>query len=193
MKAAEWDERYRAADRLWSATPNLFVYDRLRDAAPGVGLDLAAGEGRNAVWLQSLGWEMTAVDFSPVALARGAVADPSVDWVEADVLTWQPDARFDLVLMAYLHLVAEDFRPVVESAARWLAPGGGELFMIGHDRSNIEHGIGGPQYPDILWDVEEITSWLGGLTIVESVVVRRPVEAEEGVAYARDALVRARA
>ncbi|HEY4606134.1 MAG TPA: class I SAM-dependent methyltransferase, partial [Acidimicrobiia bacterium] len=72
MDSADWDQRYLEADRLWSATPNLFVADRLRHLAPGRGLDLAAGEGRNAIWLASLGWKMTAVDFSEVAVARGS-------------------------------------------------------------------------------------------------------------------------
>ena len=43
----------------------------LADLPPGRAVDLAAGEGRNAVWLASRGWDVTAVDFSRVALERG--------------------------------------------------------------------------------------------------------------------------
>lgn len=64
--------------------------------------------------------------------------------------------------------------------------------MIGHDVSNIERGHGGPQYPEILWDIDVIVDHLEGLTILESQVVRRPVETDEGTVYALDALVRAR-
>jgi SAM-dependent methyltransferase len=191
VSASEWDERYRSADRLWSVTPNMYVFDRLRDQTPGSGVDLAAGEGRNAIWLASLGWEMTAVDFSAVALERGSVQAPDVTWIEADVLTWEPQSTFDLVLIAYLHLVPDQFRNVVDRSARLLSAGG-ELFMIGHDRSNIEHGWGGPQYPEILWDVDETMGWLNELDLLESVVVRRPVETGQGVEYARDALIRGR-
>jgi SAM-dependent methyltransferase len=192
MDATGWDEKYReAAHLLWHAAPNVFVADRLRDATPGRGLDLAAGEGRNAIWLASLGWKMTAVDFSQVAVNRGAALGTDVDFVVGDVLEWETDARFDLILIAYLHLQSAEYEKVVHRAIEWLEPGG-ELFMIGHDVSNVEHGWGGPQDPEILWDVDEMIGWMEGLTIVEGQVVRRPVETDGGRMFARDALVRGR-
>ena len=191
MESGKWDEKYRATDRLWSVKPNLFVADRLSHAKPGVGLDLASGEGRNAIWLSELGWSMTAVDFSEVAVERGRAASDTVGFVVADVLTWEPSITFDLVLITYLHLSEDLLGPVVEKACAWLEPDG-EIFMIGHDRSNIEEGHGGPQVPEILWDVELIRSWLRRLTVIEAQVVRRPVDTDEGVVFARDTLVRAR-
>jgi SAM-dependent methyltransferase len=192
VDAAEWDERYRLAERLWSVEPNQFVADRLAGVAPGLGVDLAAGEGRNAIWLAMQGWEMTAVDFSAVAIERGRAHAPQVEWVVADILEWEPGGKLDLVLIAYLQLIPSDFEPLIRRAVTWLAPGG-ELFMIGHDRDNIEHGYGGPQYPEILWDVDEIVSWLDGLEIIEAGVVERHVELGDETATALDALVRARA
>jgi SAM-dependent methyltransferase len=191
VDSADWDQRYLEADRLWSATPNLFVADRLRHIAPGRGLDLAAGEGRNAIWLASLGWKMTAVDFSEVAVVRGSAQSGDVDFVLADALEWEADAVYDLVLIAYLHLQPTEFEHVITKARNLLAPGG-EMFLVGHDVSNIEHGWGGPQYPEILWDVPAILDLLDGMDIIEAQVVRRPVETEDGRRYARDSLVRAR-
>lgn len=192
MDASAWDERYRGADRLWSEGPNLFVADRLGQASPGRGLDLAAGEGRNAVWLAGRGWEVTAVDFSEVAVERGRKHAPdNVRFVLADVLDWEPEETFDLVLIAYLQLEEDSFRSVVKRAIDWLEPYG-ELFMIGHDRSNLEHGHGGPQVSEILWDVPTIVGWLDGSRLVEAGVVRRPVETLDEVVFARDALVRVR-
>jgi 2-polyprenyl-3-methyl-5-hydroxy-6-metoxy-1,4-benzoquinol methylase len=63
MDAQAWDERYTASELLWSATPNQFVAAELSDLAPGRAVDLAAGEGRNALWLAERGWHVTAVDF----------------------------------------------------------------------------------------------------------------------------------
>lgn len=192
MDSTSWDERYEMADRLWSADPNLFVADRLGSATPGVGLDLASGEGRNAIWLSSRGWNMTAVDFSAVAVERGRAIDPNVDFQVADVMTWTPDKTFDLVLIAYLHLPKIEFAALVTRAAKWLNHGG-ELFMIGHDRSNLERGYGGPQIPEILWEVDEILACLKGLRVIEASVVRRPVDTEDGEAFALDTLVRVQA
>jgi SAM-dependent methyltransferase len=191
VDAAEWDERYRSHEHLWSVTPNLFVADRLGGVPPGRGLDLAAGEGRNAIWLASLGWEMTAVDFSEVAINKGKAQSDDVEFLIADVRTWETEQSFDLVLIAYLHLDSGDYEAIVRRARDWLAPGG-ELFLIGHDVSNITDGWGGPQYPELLWDVSEVLGWLDGLVIVEAVVVNRPVDTDDGRKYARDTLVRAR-
>lgn len=189
MDAGQWDERYRTTDRLWSADPNEFVEDRLSGMTPGVGLDLASGEGRNAIWLAERGWDMTAVDFSEVAAERGRMHSGAVEFVVADVLTWEPGRSYDLVLISYLQLPAADFEGLIRRVVRWLGPDG-VLFMIGHDRSNLDHGVGGPQDPSVLWDLRSIVSWLDGLEIVESGVVERRVDGE-GVA--RDALVLARA
>lgn len=191
MDANEWDDRYQAADRLWSAGPNLFVADRLASRSPGVGLDLASGEGRNSIWLADKGWSMTAVDFSEVAAERGRRLSTTVEFVVADVLSWEADRSFDLVLLAYLQVVESDLRLVVKRSIEWLVAGG-EIFLIGHDRSNIEKGYGGPQVPEILWDVEAIVSWLDDLEVVEAEVVRRPVEVDGEILLARDTLVRAR-
>ncbi|MBQ0897960.1 class I SAM-dependent methyltransferase, partial [Micromonospora sp. U56] len=72
MDSSEWDARYAASTELvWTAEPNRFVVEAAADLPPGEALDLAAGEGRNAVWLAGRGWRVTAVDFSPVAVAGG--------------------------------------------------------------------------------------------------------------------------
>lgn len=72
MDSEAWDQRYAASELVWSRRPNQFVAAELGDLAPGTAVDLAAGEGRNAIWLASLGWSATAVDFSQVALDKGA-------------------------------------------------------------------------------------------------------------------------
>ena len=88
--------------------------------------------------------------------------------------------------------VAEQFERVVRRAVGWLKPGG-ELFMIGHDVSNLDEGVGGPQSRELLWDLDEMLGWVSGLEVVEGVTVSRPVDVDGGVAYARDTLLRVRA
>ena len=191
MNPSDWDEKYRAADRLWSAGPNMFVADRLAHHRPGRGVDLGSGEGRNAVWLADRGWEMVGVDFSPVALERARDGSSEVRWELADVREWEPEGQVDLVLVAYLQLVPDELEMIVRRSATWLDPDG-ELFLIGHDRTNLEHGYGGPSREEVLWDLTLMKGWLGGLEIVEAQRVRRPVDTPEGTKLARDTLVRAR-
>jgi SAM-dependent methyltransferase len=157
VRAAEWDERY-AQSQQWSAGPNPLVADLLAGLPPGDAVDLAAGEGRHALWLAELGWRVTAVDFSGVGLARGRErpGGERVTWVTADVTTWSaPPASRDLVLVAYLHLAQADTVDLLTRAVGWLRPGG-RLLVLGHDVANIEHGVGGPQEPAILHSVERL-------------------------------------
>ena len=58
MEAADWDARYAATDLVWSAAPNVWVEELVSGMPPGRALDIAAGEGRNALWLVEQGWEV---------------------------------------------------------------------------------------------------------------------------------------
>lgn len=186
--AADWDERYASVERVWSAEPNRWVEEVAGGLRPGRALDVACGEGRNAVWLAERGWTVTAVDFSAVALAKGMAASPEVEWVEADVRAWTPPpAAFDLVLVVYLHLSPEERAGVLASSTAALAPGG-TLLVVGHDKRNLEAGVGGPQVPAILLDADEVAAELDGLDVVRAEIVERPV----GDAVALDTLVLAR-
>ena len=72
------------------------------------------------------------------------------EWVAADLLDYTPEPRaFDLVLVFYLQVPAAERGPIVRAAAGAVAPGG-VFLLVGHDRSNLEHGHGGPQDPAVL-------------------------------------------
>ena len=151
MDSQEWDRRYEGAELVWTAEPNRFVVDELRDLAPGRALDVGAGEGRNAVWLATRGWQVTAVDFSAVGLDKGrrlaGARGVAVDWVRADLRHYQPEpGAFQLVLVAYLQLRAAELDGVLRNAATALAPGG-VLLVVGHDVTNLAEGVGGPPDP----------------------------------------------
>jgi SAM-dependent methyltransferase len=195
VDAREWDERYAATELVWSAGPNCFVAAELGGLPPGRALDLGAGEGRNAIWLAERGWQVTAVDFSGVALAKGAKLAASrgvsVDWVQADLTAYDPPTGgFDLVLLAYVHLPPGQWHAVLASAARALAPGG-TLFVVGHDADNIADGYGGPQVPEILHRADDVAAALPGLAIVSAGQARRAGPAPGGERTAIDTVVRA--
>lgn len=194
MDASAWDDRYRGTDHLWSVGPNSFLADRFAGSEPGRGLDLACGEGRNAVWLAEQGWDMVAVDFSEVAIGRGRDRYPDVDWIVSDVLTWEPepsDEPFDLIVVAYLQIEAEPLAELITRSIDWLAAGG-EMFLIGHALSNLEEGVGGPQVPERLWDLDLMLEWVQPLSLVEGGIVKREVEVDGEVRHALDVLIRAR-
>jgi SAM-dependent methyltransferase len=194
VRREDWDRRYAETDLLWSPEPNRFLVAEVRDLPPGRALDLACGEGRNALWLAELGWRVTGVDFSPVAIekarARALQAKAEVDLVCADLLDYQPErAAFDLVLVLYLQVPPDDRRVVLERAVAALAPGG-TLLLVGHDLRNLSDGVGGPSDASVLYTPADIVAELPGLEIEKAERVLRDVADADRSAI--DALVRAR-
>ena len=196
MEQDQWDERYAATELVWTAEPNRFVVEELAGETPGRALDLGAGEGRNAIWLAEQGWQVTAVDFSQLGLAKAAklaaARGVAVSWEHADLRRYHP-ARggYDLVLLAYIHLPPGEFAGLLATAASALAPGG-TLLVVGHDVANLSEGYGGPQDPTILHRADDIVAALPGLAIRRSGQARRLVRTADGDRVAIDTVVRAR-
>ena len=195
MSARDWDERYGAEGLLWRVEPNRFVVAEVEGMTPGTALDLACGEGRNAVWLAQQGWRVVAVDFSRAGLDKARrlaeSGEVAVEWVEADVMGYRPVEPFGLVLVAYLHVEPQQ-RPVwLARSAAATAPGG-TLLVIAHHRDNYEHGYGGPPDPALSFTQEEVIADLAGFEIERAERVERPVETDDGARIAYDVVVRAR-
>jgi SAM-dependent methyltransferase len=178
VQAEDWDARY-AERQQWSGEPNPLVAELVGDLPPGAALDLAAGEGRHALWLARRGWRATAVDFSATGLARGR-AQPGADrvtWVTADVTTWSTaPGSADLVLVAYLHLPDPHMTDLLRRAVGWLRPGG-RFLLLGHDVDNLAHGVGGPQDPAILHGTRRLAPVAALLDVDRLEQVRRETTA----------------
>ena len=178
-RAELWDARHAAHDPIESADADPTLVEVAATMTPGAALDLGAGDGRNAVWLAAHGWRVIAVDFSAVALDRGralaATTGVDIDWRLEDLLAWTPPAAsFDLVALAFIHLPAEERRRVYATAADAVAPGG-SLLVVGHDRSNLDEGAGGPQDPGVLFTPGDIVGDLApAWRIVRADTIRRP-------------------
>jgi 2-polyprenyl-3-methyl-5-hydroxy-6-metoxy-1,4-benzoquinol methylase len=200
MDSTAWNQRYADSELVWSATPNVWVEQLTQDLPPGKALDIAAGQGRNALWLAARGWDVTAVDFSAVALQRAAalameqVGDDAgaLETLEADVTTWVPPARsYDLVLVVYLHL-ANQQRSAIMAAAAGAVAAGGTLLIVGHDLQNLTSGHGGPSDPLVLYRPADIVADIKAAQLVvvrAETVVRSLTDGQGQPAQALDALV----
>ena len=173
MHAEDWDRRYAGSPLVWSSGPNAVVADETAGLPPGVALDLASGEGRNAIWLAEQGWRVTAVDFSAVATRRASElaaerlgADAGrLTAVTADLESWTSPEPVDLTVLAYVQLPAQVRRRVHRTAADALAPGGTWL-LVAHHRDNLEHGVGGPQDAAVLFTEDDVVADLEGTGLV---------------------------
>ena len=117
-----WNQRYQAGEQVEKSPPQLVV-EFAGSVAPGSALDLACGPGRNALYLAELGWRVTALDGSPVAIdLLRARAHPRIDArlvdLEATGLEIAPET-FDLVLSSYY--LQRSLIPKIQAGAR---PGG---------------------------------------------------------------------
>jgi len=194
--AEMWDRRYSAPDLVWGTEPNRRLVAEVSALPPGRALDLGAGEGRNAAWLATRGWDVTAVDFSPAGTLRAremaARQGVLVNALVADLAEYVPDpGAFDLVIILYLQVPPDLLDRVVGRAADALAPGG-TLLLIGHAVRNLEHGHGGPQDISLLHSPEQVVRAIGDPLIVDIADhVERIVATAGGERVAIDTLVRA--
>lgn len=139
-----WEERWSSVlreqgDRVGRRPPNRHLTAETEKMRQGRALDAGCGHGSNTLWLAARGWQVTAVDFSTVALtyarssaaALGTDVAERVQWVEGDLATWtSPLGHYDLVACLYVHIPGS-VEEMVRRMAAGVAPGG-TLLLVGH-------------------------------------------------------------
>ncbi len=199
MDAKAWDQRYADSELVWGSEPNRFVRAQCERLPVGRAVDLACGEGRNALWLARIGWHATGIDFSPVAIERAGALTRRERTATIARLKWQvgdvtvdpvEPGAYDLAVISYLHLLPELTVPVIRKAGLALAPRG-HLIIIGHDRRNLREGVSGPQDESLLYDpvvVRDVLADVPNLVVEVAETVTRPTSDGDAL----DTLVRAR-
>jgi thioredoxin reductase/SAM-dependent methyltransferase len=198
-----WEERYRSAPLIWSGRPNPQLVDEVADLSPGTAVDVACGEGGDALWLAGRGWRVTAVDLAQTALDRvdaaAAQAGPEVAarvrTVRADVGTWVPgEDRYDLVTSHFLHLPPADRAHAFGRMAGAVAPGG-TLLVVAHHASDLRTTAGRPDVPELFFEPEDVVAVLEPDewdVLVAEARPRQAVDPDGREITIRDTVVRAR-
>ncbi|MFO0745385.1 MAG: class I SAM-dependent methyltransferase [Myxococcota bacterium] len=177
-----WDERYGQGGFIYGDQPNDFLAEVAGHIPPGPVLALAEGQGRNAVWLAERGHAVTAVDLSPVGLAKAqelaAARGVTLTTIVADL------ADFDLgvdawsgITSIWCHLPSALRARVHAAVVRALKPGG-VLVLEAYTPAQIAHGTGGPKDPDMLPTADALRAELIGLDL--EILVERERDVEEG-------------
>lgn len=189
MSTEFWDRRYASQGLVYGESANGFLVEWMTRVQPprrGAALDIGAGEGRNALFLASLGLEVLAVDQSVVgmekaqrlALERGlpptALRTRAVDLRDFDA----PPGSFDVVSSIFVHL-PRDLRSAVHGrVASWLRPGG--VFLLeAYAPGQLARGTGGPKDPALLAPLDVVVSKLAGLEIEHAAALVRVVKEGE--------------
>jgi len=198
MDSQDWDTRYKSADNIWSLTPNEFVSQYLEHLPTGSMIDLAGGEGRNALWFASRGWQVENVEFSKVALSKycdRAIEMDLLDRCKATHADVTEDISYalhnvDLGVIAYLHINSTGLGKAIQSLVSNIKPGG-TFFGIWHARENLVDGYGGPQDPEVIPTKAEMQEALvaSGISGASMELKERRVNVGEEIKTAIDLVV----
>jgi len=138
---AHWEARYAGSAPVWSGRVNATTADVSASLTPGRAVDLGCGEGGDAIWLAERGWQVTAIDISPTAIARGEAAGDArglgnrISWIAADLSNWIDGAgvgEYDLVTASFLNSTVELPRTRILRAGASLLRRGGHLLIVSH-------------------------------------------------------------
>lgn len=181
-----WNERYGKPEYYYGLEPNDFLAENRGIISPGCKvLSLGEGEGRNAVFLASLGAEVTAVDFSSVAAEKQqALAEKKkvkVYSVTADLADYDlGHSSWDGIVSLWCHLPSALRSPLLERIPKALNPGA-FLLLEAYSPEQIRYGTGGPKDPDLLASLEDIKRHLPGMNFLVAVSKERNVR--EGIGH----------
>ena len=183
--SATWDERYGAGTFFYGTEPNDFLVEQA-GAIPRGGrvLCLAEGEGRNAVYLASLGCRVTAVDQSAVGLAKALELarqrGVAIDTVVADLADYRMEPRhWDGIVSIWCHLPSALRGIVHQRVIEGLRPGG--VFILeAYTPEQLRHRTGGPTLPDLMPTLAQLTRELAGLQFLHALEKERVVHEGAG-------------
>lgn len=191
----ERDPHHNRGEQAWIGQPNGSLVAELTHVPGGRAWDVGCGRGENAIWLAQMGWQVTAIDVSDVAIEearhKASRAGVDVDWQTADFTTRQPTpGHYDLVLLSYPALRTETATTVLQALTSAVSEGG-ELFVIGH--ANVEPEIAtamGFDPADYI-SVDDIIAGIAGTFELQLDAIRDHPNPPPGAIHSSDRLLRA--
>jgi len=179
MDAEFWNHRYAAADYVFGESPNTYLAKMASRIPAGPVLCLAEGEGRNAVFLATLGHPVTAVDQSATGLAKArqlaAARGVELETVIADLadFTIEPGAWAGIVAI-FAHLPPVLRAQVHTQVVGGLRPGG--VFILeAYTPAQLAFNTGGPKDPELLMTLAGLRDELSGLELLVDREIERDV------------------
>jgi len=175
----DWDERYSKPGFAYGTAPNEFLVSVADRLPQGKILSLAEGEGRNAVYLASLGYQVTGVDGSEVGLRKAVELaigrGVAITTMQADLSTFEMGAeQWEGIIACYCHVPPAIRIPLHQAAVRGLRSGG--VFVLeAFSKEQLAYNTGGPQSIDMLMSLGDLKRELAGLVIVHAVQIEREV------------------
>lgn len=176
-----WNERYAVKDYVYGRTPNTFFKQFIDNETPMTILLPSEGEGRNAVYAASKGWDVFAIDFSEVArkkaLQWATENNVSIHYQVSDIADWDEQIEVDCVGLIYAHFHTDIRKGIHHKLIEKLNPGG-KIILEAFSKKQISYDTGGPKSLDLLYDTKILKNDFASLHI--EFLQERTVNLEEG-------------
>ncbi len=180
-----WEERFATTDYVFGKAPAQFLVEHKALLTPGQSvLSVADGEGRNSVYMAAQGMAVTALEFSPSAIAKAeslaAETGVSVDFRNVDVLAHDWPDQYDMVVGIFIQFVGPaDRTRMFEGMKRAVRPGG-QIVLHGYTPEQLKHGTGGPPFAENMYTPAQLTDDFAGWEILENRAYERDVQEGRG-------------
>lgn len=159
MNKSFWDNPYAENEIVYGQQPNRFFKNFVDTHKPGKILLPAEGEGRNAVYAATKGWQVNAFDFSEEAqkkaIALSQEKNVSINYWTQEIEKFTATNKYDAVGLVYVHLpkdIRQEFHKQVHNSIR----SGGFLVFEAFAKEQIEFNSGGPKDISLLYDAPAI-------------------------------------
>lgn len=179
-----WDEKYAGRDFVYGVQPNDFLRTVAHHIPKGRVLCLAEGEGRNAVHLAELGYDVLAVDQSLVGLDKAkhlaAERGVQIETVVADLSDFEfPPQSYSGIVSIWCHLPATLRKRVHATCVSSLALGG--VFILeAYTPAQLKFGTGGPPVSELMMNRVDVQAELQGMEFLLAQEVERQIEEGHG-------------
>ena len=186
-----WNERYSVSGYVYGTEPNEFFKKQIVKLSAGRLLLPGEGEGRNAVYAASLGWEVDAFDYSKQAFRKArSLAEQknvNINYIVSSYEDYQyPLEHYDAAGLIYIHMPPDIRQSIHRKIIRSLKPGGIIILEAFH-KEQINYDTGGPKDIDMLYSEDKLTEDFKGLHIVS--LEKEKIPLQEGILHAGDAVV----
>lgn len=166
-----WDERYSQVEYVYGKEPNVQFKDFIQTIKPGKILFPAEGEGRNAVYAATLGWEVEAFDMSSSAKEKAedlaAFNNVTISFTEKTYESMDYDSnRFDVIALSFTHINRNSRKVIFDKLTQYLKKNG-YIYLIGFSKNQLGKESGGPNDLDMLFSMQELREDFDNLQIQE--------------------------
>ncbi len=153
-----WNERYNSKNYVYGKNPNIFFAEQLTKLDPGTLILPCEGEGRNAVYAATKGWNVIAFDQSEAgkkkALELAHQNNTSIDYSIADAIDFDVrEETMNAVAFIYAHFPTAIRKTIHQKAITWLKTGG-LIILEAFTPDQLKNSSGGPKEISMLYTEE---------------------------------------